>query len=170
MARTALIIIAQESYQDQELAGTKDALVAAGFTVVLGSTDAGTCTGKFGGTQQATLSLREIDVSQFDRIAFMGGPGAGELKDNPEGLRIARETVAHKLPLGAICIAPTILAAAGVLQGRMATVWNNDKLQQPFLESHGATYTGEAVTIDGLIITGNGPAAAEEFGQVFAGL
>jgi putative intracellular protease/amidase len=37
-----------------------------------------------------------------------------------------------------------------------------------FFEQKGATYTGEDVTVDGLIITANGPKAAEEFGKKFA--
>ena len=73
-------------------------------------------------------------------------------------------------PLGAICIAPTILAAAGVLEGIKATVWNRDNAESAFLELHGAIFTNESVTQDGLIITGNGPEAAEEFGKIFASL
>lgn len=170
MARTALLVIAQEGYQDQELDGTRHPLIDAGFDLVLCSTQAGVCTGKFGGTERATLALRDVDVSQFERIAFIGGPGAAVLKDDPQALRVAREAVEHALPLGAICIAPTILAAAGVLQGRQATVWNGDGQQGVFLEQSGAVYTGQAVTVDGLIVTGNGPTAAEEFGRVFASL
>lgn len=170
MPRTALIVIAKEGYQDHELEGVRSALLQAEYMCVLASTEAGTCTGKFGGTEKATLALRDVDVSQLDRIVFIGGPGAGALKDDTHAQRVARETVEHQLPLGAICIAPTILAAAGVLNGRRATVWNTDGKQQEFLELHGATYTGDTVTIDGSIVTGNGPTAAEEFGRAFAAL
>lgn len=74
------------------------------------------------------------------------------------------------MPLGAICIAPTILAKAHVLEGRRATVWNVDEKQSQLLEKYGAEYTGEAVTIDGNIVTGNGPKAAVEFGKALAAL
>lgn len=33
------------------------------------------------------------------------------------------------------------------------------------LKSNGAEYSGERITIDGRIITGDGPEAAEEFGN-----
>lgn len=166
----ALIIIAQKGYQDKELAGTRKELEEAGFNVTLASTEAGTCSGKLGGTETAKIALRDVVVPRFHRIVFIGGPGAHELAADVDALNVARAAVKAQIPLGAICIAPTILAAAGVLQGKKATVWDDgERTQIKFLEEHGATYSGEVVTVDGLIVTGNGPEAAEEFGRVLAG-
>lgn len=168
--KSALLLIAKQGYQDIELQGTRDALVAAGFDVVLGSTETGECIGKFDGREQATVALRDIDSAQYDRIAFIGGPGASNLWKNEDALRVAHDAAAAGKPFGAICIAPTILAVAGVLRGKRATVWNEDGQQQAFLEDQGATYTGEPVTVDGNIVTANGPGAAEEFGKTLASL
>ena len=168
--KPALVIIAKEGFQDKELEGTRRGLKEAGFDITLASTEAGPCTGKFGSTEQADIALRDVVVSRFDRIAFIGGPGAHELAENFDALNVARATVQANIPLGAICIAPTVLAAAGVLRGKRATVWDKDGEQERFLVEHGATYTGEPVTVDGLIVTGNGPEAAEEFGREFAAL
>lgn len=168
--KKALLIIAQNGYQDVELDGTRRGLLDAGFEVVLGSTAAGLCAGKLGGTEQAVIAMKDVNVADYDRVAFIGGPGAATLKDDPEALRIARETFAAKIPLGAICIAPTILAAAGVLAGKKATVWDSEGEQITFLKQCGAEYSGESVTRDGLIVTGNGPKAAEEFGRMFAAI
>jgi protease I len=170
MSKKALVIIAKEGFQDKELAGTRLGLQAGGFDIVLASTEAGPCTGKFGSIEQAALALRDVNLADYDRVAFIGGPGAHTLKDDPDALRIAREWAATGKPFGAICIAPTVLAAAGVLKGKRATVWNKDGEQGPFLESHGATYTGEPVTVDGNIVTGDGPEAAEAFGKALASL
>lgn len=82
---------------------------------------------------------------------------------------MARATVEAGKPLGAICIAPLILAKAGVLKGRKATVWDSGGEQIAILKAHGAVYTDQAVVIDGSVVTGNGPGAAGEFGRVFAG-
>jgi protease I len=167
----ALIIIAQKGYQDIEEAETRKALEAAGQSIVHASSSKGACIGKLGGTMEATVTLKDVRVANYDRIAFIGGPGAAVFAEDPEVLRIAREAVAADLPLGAICIAPTILAAAGVLRGKRATVWDDgQETQIRFLEGHGALYSGERVTVDGLIVTGNGPAAAEEFGKALAGM
>ena len=168
--RSALIIVAKDGYQDMEYAGTRKGLEDAGFTIVIASTATGPCRGKFGGSIEATVALPDVVVRDYDRVAYIGGPGAGELWKNDDAKRIARDVVAAGKPLGAICIAPTILAAAGVLKNKRATVWNEDGEQQGFIESYGAVYTGEAVTGDGLIVTGNGPGAAEEFGRVLAAI
>ena len=166
----ALLIIAQKGYQDLEYAGTRKGLENASYAITLASTEAGECIGKFGGKEKATIILRDTDVSLFDVIAFIGGPGAAALADNEDAKRVARDAVAFGKVLGAICIAPTILARAGVLKGKRATVWDSEGEQAALLESGGAFYTGNAVTVDGKIVTGNGPAAAEEFGRVLAGL
>jgi protease I len=168
--KPALIVIAQEGFQDVELAGTRKGLTDAGFEIVLASTETGECIGKFGGKENASIALRDVIVSDYDRIAFIGGPGAHALAKNIEALNVARAVAKANMPLGAICIAPTILAAAGILRGKKATVWDKDGEQERFLTEHGATYTGEPVTVDGLVVTGNGPEAAEEFGKVLAAL
>ena len=75
--KKSLLIIAQQGFQDVELDGTRKGLVDAGFSIVLASTEAGECTGKFGGKETATVALRDVNVADYDRIAFIGGPGAG---------------------------------------------------------------------------------------------
>lgn len=168
--KKVLIVIAQTGYQDFEYAGTRKGLEDAGFEVVTGSVGTGLCQGKLGGSVEATIALKNVEVKDYDRIAFIGGPGAKVLDSDSEAFRIVREVVAAGKPLGAICIAPRILAAAGVLKGVKATVWNEDGEQGDFLEEHGAIYTGEHVVVDGRIVTADGPASAEEFGKVLAGL
>ena len=182
---SALLIIAPEGFQDQEYAGTRKGLEDARYAITVASTRVGTCTGKFGGKQEATVALKGVDISSFDKVAFIGGPGAAALADNEDAKQIARETVAQGKILGAICIAPLILARAGVLKGKHATVWDpstrsasglarSGQVAPPtpsqILQEEGATYTGKDVTVDGKIVTGNGPATAEKFGKVLAGL
>jgi len=167
--RTALLIVAQQGFQDLEYEGTRKGLTDAGFAVVIGSKAKGLCTGKFGEKISAIVALQDVVVEDYDRIAFIGGPGAAAFASDPEALKIANDTVRAGLPLGAICIAPTILAKARVLDGKRATIWDDGEgTQVRLLEQMGATYTGDTVTVDGLIVTGNGPEAAEEFGRAFA--
>lgn len=168
--KKALIVIAQEGYQDVELQGTRDGLTRAKLEIVLCSKEAKTCSGKFGGREEAAVAMRSVDPSEYDRFAFIGGPGAGQLRDDPEALALAQSVTATGKPVGAICIAPTILAAAGVLKGKKATVWNNDDKQGVYIEAFGATYVPEHVVLDGQLVTADGPEAAGEFGNVLARL
>ena len=166
--RTVLLIIAPQGFQDHELAGTRKGLKKAGFRIILGSTLIGSCIGKFGSTEQATVALKDCRVEDYDRIGFIGGPGAEALADDEDAKALAKATVVAGKPLGAICIAPLILTKAGLLKGKRATVWDSGGEQISILKQHGAIYTGEDVTQDGLIVTANGEKAAEKFGEVFA--
>ena len=167
---TALIVVAQQGYQDHELEGTARGLADAGFELTLCSKEEGPCTGKLGTQLDATIAMRDADTADFDCIAFIGGPGARVLAEDDEAIELAQRFSLRGKPIGAICIAPTILAEAGILQGKKATAWNEDGLQKNFLMSRGATFTGAPVTVDGSIVTGNGPDAAQEFGRTFASI
>lgn len=162
----ALIILAQEGYQDHEYEGTRRGLEDGGYMMTIASSNIGLCSGKLGGSEEATVALVDVDVADYDLIAFIGGPGAAAFASDPQALRIANDAFRSDKKLGAICIAPTILAKAHVLSGKRATVWNQDGKQQEVLGTYGAEFTDETVTIDGNIVTGNGPEAAEEFGRI----
>ncbi|MBI2572284.1 DJ-1/PfpI family protein [Candidatus Woesearchaeota archaeon] len=159
---TALFIIANEGYQDREYGVPKEILEKAGIHVTTAAKKKGLCHGSMGGTVNA-IALSDAVENDFDIIIFVGGPGSAVYQK--EGL--AHSLVRHALEtgkmIGAICLAPTILAYAGVLKGKKATVWNLDGKQEAILATNGATFTNEAVTIDGKIVTANGPMAAEAF-------
>jgi 4-methyl-5(b-hydroxyethyl)-thiazole monophosphate biosynthesis len=60
--------------------------------------------------------------------------------------------------IAAICASPAVvLAPLGILEGKKATCYPGF---EKALEETGATYTGDLVTVDGNITTGEGPAAA----------
>ncbi|MEK6845127.1 MAG: DJ-1/PfpI family protein [Nanoarchaeota archaeon] len=161
----AVFIIAQVGYQDLEYNIPKKILENAGIETVTASKRGGTCSGKLGGMVKDTLALADVKAELYDAVIFIGGPGAVNYQQDAEAHKIAQEAKnSHKL-LAAICIAPTILAYAGVLERRKATVWNEDGQQERVLTSHGVRYVNESVVVDGKIITANGPAAAEKFGK-----
>jgi protease I len=175
MSKTALVVIALKGFQDHELAGVAKGLTAHGFKYDLcGKESNHEAVGKFGTKQTTTVSMREANVDKYDRVAFIGGPGAGTLKDEPDALELARRFSQANKIIGAICVAPMILASAGLLKGKKATVWDSKQGTGPethYLAEHGAHFvTQTPVVVDGKIVTGNGPDAAEEFGKVFATL
>ncbi|PIN76441.1 thiamine biosynthesis protein ThiJ [Candidatus Woesearchaeota archaeon CG10_big_fil_rev_8_21_14_0_10_36_11] len=161
----ALFIVAQEGYQDHEYELPKKILESANINVITASTNVGPCKGNLGGTTEATVALANIDVSDYGAIVFIGGPGAATFQHDVQAHLTAQEAFNRKKVLAAICIAPTILAYAGVLDGKEATVWNNDGKQSKILEENGATFVNEQVVVDGKIVTANGPKAAEMFGK-----
>ncbi|MDD5751879.1 MAG: DJ-1/PfpI family protein [Candidatus Peribacteraceae bacterium] len=171
MSKNILLILAPTGYQDIEYQRTRAVLEQAGCVIVVASGRGGTAQGKFGGSVEQAVPLTGVQVEDFDAIVFIGGPGAEAYTRDPEALRIAHQAMRAEMPLGAICIAPLILAKAKVLGGRRATVWDDGQETQANILRHaGAQYTGDSVTRDGMIVTGNGPEASEEFGRTLVEL
>ncbi|MFH1542757.1 MAG: DJ-1/PfpI family protein [bacterium] len=162
MSNKVAIIIARQNFRDEEYFEPKAVFEQAGLQITTVSTQVGTATGKYGKTTTVDLPLEQLDVSEYDVIAFIGGPGSYELRDNKTAHKIAQETVKQDKLLAAICAAPGILAKAGVLKGKKATMFEPD---QDILIQHGATFTGNGVEVDGKIITATGPETAKSWAK-----
>ncbi len=67
--------------------------------------------------------------------------------------------------MAAICAAPTVLAAFGLLEGKRATVYPG--MDAP-LTAAGAEYTGLPLSVDGNIVTGEALGAAIPFALALA--
>ncbi|MDP2864459.1 MAG: DJ-1/PfpI family protein [bacterium] len=179
------MIIAFRDFRDEEYFVPKDILEGAGVEIKTVSTQEGTAIGADGGEVEIDLLISEINIdefadlqgksshdsiqsiSSFDAVVFIGGPGALKYLDNEDSYRVAKETVLQDKPIAAICISPVILAKAGVLEGKQATVWSSPMDREPVrtLKDYGAVYQDLPVVIDGKVITGNGPASAKRFAE-----
>ena len=161
------MIIAFKDFRDEEYFVPKEILEKAGAEIKTVSNKMGTAIGADGGDVKVDLLVSEINPAEFAAVVFIGGSGCLENLDNESSYRVAQETVSQNRVLASICISPVILAKAGVLEGRKATVWSSvmDRSSVRILKDNGTIYQDEDVVVDGKIITGNGPAAAKEFGQ-----
>ncbi len=163
--KTVLMVIAPEDFRDEEYAHPKEVLESRGAEVVTASTRTGTCTGKLGMTATAGVAIAEADALDYDAVVFVGGPGSKVFFDDPFAHSLARAAREEGRVVAAICIAPSVLAHAGLLKGWPATAFET---QQSDLEKHGAIWTGDPVTVEGFIITANGPDSARAFGEAIA--
>lgn len=157
-----LIIIPPERFRDEELFLPLEEFKKADHLVVIASTRIGSCPGSRGGYAEAQIALNDVKSAQFDAVVFIGGGGATLLFDNPQAHAIAREMSANQRIVAAICLAPVILARAGILKGKNATVSGQKAAE---IESFGANYTEPGVTVDANCITANAPKASRLFGQ-----
>lgn len=164
----ALIIIAQRGFQDKEYLPTREKLENAGIKVKVASVTTKEAIGKFEGKVIPDLAIKDADPSNYNAIVIIGGPGTIILAEQPEIYTLLKQSDEQKKLIAAICLAPTILAKADLLRMKKATVWNGDGMQSAIIEREGAQYTGEDVTVDGRIITANGPDASEAFGKKIA--
>jgi len=157
-----LVVVAPQNFRDEEFFEPKRVFDEAGATVVIASKGVMEAVGLLGGKTEVDKDLSEVKASDFDAVVFVGGGGATIYFDEPLALNMAKTMfVAGKVVAG-ICVGPTILARADVLNGRRATAFASEK---DVLEAAGAIYTGEAVTVDGQIVTARGPEAATAFGR-----
>lgn len=162
-----LMVIAFKDFKDEEYFVPKEIFEQASAIVLTASDFIGTAVGVSGGEVNIDLNIKDAKAEDYDTVVFVGGPGAYKYLDNSDFHHLAEETVAADKVLGAICIAPAILAKAGVLSGKKATVWSNalDKSAIKILKENGAVFQDEKVVVDGKIVTADGPAAAKEFGE-----
>lgn len=166
------MIMAFKNFRDAEYFVTKETLEKFGVVVTSVSTKKGIALGADGGEVEVDLTLEELKLADFNGIIFIGGPGALKELDNENSYNLIRETVSQNKVLGSICISPVILAKAGVLKNRKATVWSSPLDRSPIkiFKENRVKYVPEEVVVDGKIVTGNGPDAAEEFGIKLVGV
>lgn len=161
-AKKVLFIIAHSNFRDEELKIPTEMLESKGAQISIASDVKGEATGMLGAKVDIRLSLAEVNVRSYDAVVFVGGSGATSLFNNGRAHGIAQEAVSDGKVLGAICLAPSILARAGVLKGKKATVFSSEA---GTLKKSGAVYTGGSVERDGMIVTADGPESARQFGQ-----
>lgn len=162
---TVVMVIAPRMFRDEEYDHPKQVFEQHGFDVTTASTQPGETVGKLGMVATAETSVADAAKRDWDAVVFVGGAGASVFFDDPDAHALARKVANAGGVVSAICIAPSTLAHAGLLDGVHATAFPS---QEGDLRAHGAIWTGEPVSMDERIVTGNGPEAATAFGRAVA--
>lgn len=160
-----LIIVAQNGFRDEEYLKPRMILENAGAKITVASSSLNTASGMLGFRVMPDLTIDTVKVSDYQAIVFIGGIGAREYFNNKKAHQIAIEANNAGKIISAICIAPSILANAGILKDKRATAFPSEQLN---LKLKGAKYTASLVEVDNNIITAKGPEAASEFGKTIA--
>ncbi len=148
-----------EGFEELEAVTLIDVLRRAGLEVVVASLGDSPVAGSHGIRIAADTPLAALAEQEFDMIAMPGGmPGAEHLKKDARIAALVRRLHAEGKPVAAICAAPMVLEAAGVLDGRRATSYPG------FLKDAAkTTIVNEAVVNDRGVITSRGPGTALDF-------
>jgi len=165
--KKAIFIVAFRDFRDEEYFKPKEILEKTGIEIKTASNKMGIAVGADGGETKIDLLVSEINPKNFDAIIFIGGPGCLKNLDNENSYKIIQDAINENKVLASICISPVILAKAGALKGKKATVWSSsfDKNPIKILKENKAVYLPNLLVVEGKIITANGPEAAEEFGK-----
>jgi protease I len=162
-----LIVIAPEKFRDEEFSVPAAALQKAGIGYDIVSKTRGVCTGMLGTKVNATLSFEDVEPKTYDGILIVGGGGAQVYLWDDEILgEMVKYLHASAKVVAAICLAPVVLARAGILKGKKATYFNSPVSFRE-MRAGGAVLVDKAVVTDDRIVTANGPAAAAEFAEAF---
>ncbi|KKQ68659.1 MAG: hypothetical protein A3F95_02070 [Candidatus Nealsonbacteria bacterium RIFCSPLOWO2_12_FULL_39_31] len=163
--KSVAMVIAFRDFRDEEYFIPKRTLEEADAKIETFSDSLGQAMGMSGGEAEVDGLIENLNSKNYDAVLFIGGSGADDYIDNPACHKIVRETIEAGKTVGAICIAPAILAKARVLSGKKATVWSSalDKSMVKLLKDCGAVYRSDPVIADRNIVTASGPDFAEEF-------
>jgi len=155
-----LFVVAQKDFRDEELSKPKKILDDAGYATRVASITTDFAYGAMGAKIKPDLAVKDAKAEDYEYVVVVGGSGAPKLADYPEVL----ELLGNAKKVAAICAGPMVLARAGVLNGKNATVFKSQELLDA-LEQGGANFLDKSVVVDGTTVTANGPGAAEEFGK-----
>ncbi len=165
MSHQRALFILQEHFNDSEYGEPRTTLEEKGIAVIVASAPLDTVTSYEGWTKvQPDILLSEVRAADYDIIVFVGGYPYNA--NGAQAHRIAQETVAEGKFVAGICNGVIAMARAGILDGKRVTALTYHPASE--LEEEGAILTSDTVERDGIIITGNGPAASSQFGEAIA--
>ena len=155
---TVLALLA-EGFEEIEAFTPIDLLRRAGVDVTIAAlSEQRHVTGRSGITTHADAALSEIGGHLFDLLFLPGGPGVKNLRGDPRVSAAVEHHAAAGKWLAAICAAPTVLNASGLLEGRRYTAHFSVAGELPHI------LADQRVVADGNILTSRGAGTALDFG------
>ncbi|MEH6346888.1 MAG: DJ-1/PfpI family protein [Bermanella sp.] len=110
--------------------------------------------------------VENINLNEFDALAIPGGfEPAGFYDDalSEPFLDVIRYFHNHDKNIASVCVSSLALGAAGVLEGKRATIYHQKNgIRKQQLEDNGAIFVDEALVCDDNKITSTGPGTAIE--------
>lgn len=156
---TKILIPIADGFEEIEAITNIDVLRRAGLDVVTAGIGSKTIRGDHGIKVETDIEIADADSDDFTAVVLPGGmPGAANLRESGALLKIIREINESGGLCAAVCAAPIVLEAAGILEGKDATSYPGFGEEMP-----SANYKEDRVVVDGNIITGRGPGVAMEF-------
>ena len=145
-----------EGFEEIEAVAVIDVLRRAGIKVTTAGIPTGMIVGSHGIQIVADAKFDGINAKEFDAIVLPGGPGHRNLLRSERLLATIADFDYRGKVIAAICASPLVLAKAGIMTNKKATIY-------PGLEREIPRPRPDKVVIDGNIITSQGPGTAIEF-------
>ncbi len=159
-AASKVLVPLASGFEETEAVAIIDVLRRAGIDVCVAGLEPGPITGAHGIALVTDAELDSVRDAVFDMIVLPGGmPGTTRLSEDERVLELVREIHARGRTTAAICAAPLVLHAAGLLDGVPVT-------SHPSVRSElGGADVRDAPRVlrSGTIVTSQGPGTALEF-------
>jgi protease I len=164
LAGKRVAILVEQEFEDSELSGPRDALLAAGATVVLiGPTSGAEFRGKRGDTVVTSeLAAGAARMKDFDALVIPGGHAPDKMRMRHAMVDLARDAMDAGKPVAAICHGPQLLISANALRGRTLTCWPSIAID---VKNAGGLYVDKPVVEDGNLITSRKPDDVRVFSE-----
>lgn len=151
----ALVILA-DGFEDIEAFTVIDVLRRAGVFVTTAGLNTTMVESMNKVRAMADKKLSEITENDFDAIILPGGPGHRNLLNSSAVLELVKKFDKNKKLVAAICAAPAVLAKAGILEEKIATIY-------PGMESQIPKPRDAKVIVAGNVVTSRSPGTALDF-------
>lgn len=150
--------------EEIEAVTTIDILRRAGVTVVSAGLDNQPVRASRGVILVPDTTLDAVLNDSFDMIVLPGGqPGTDNLNADKRIIALLQKMAKQGKHVAAICAAPSVLASAGLLDGKKATSFPTCLEDFPKVNVQAS-----AVVEDGNIVTSRGPGTAMDFALTLA--
>ena len=146
-----------DGFEEIEATTTIDVLRRGGINVTTAGLQGTIVRGARGVKLIADMKMDDVNFDKYDGMILVGGdPGWKNLSMSKRIMDAVQKYHGSRKTLAAICAAPCILAKAGVLADKRATVY-------PGMEREIPRPRSDKVIADGHIITSQGPGTAVDF-------
>lgn len=163
--KQVLMVIAPEDFRDEEYLEPRKVFEREGAVVKVASTRVVKARGMLGVQVNVGSGLEGLKVQDYDAVVVVGGQGSPRHLWGSEALhQLLREASKAGKVVASICLSGAVLARAGLLKGKKATVFNAPEAVEE-MRRGGADYAGDGVVNDGRIVTASGPDVARAFGE-----
>jgi len=103
-----------------------------------------------GYTLKATAAFRDVNPVSYVGMVITGGRAPEYLRYDPDLVRITKAFVAAHKPVASVCHGVEILAAAGVIAGKVVTTVAKCRYD---VENSGGKYVDKEVAVSGCLVT-----------------
>lgn len=163
-----LIAIPPEKFRDDELFIPVKVFQDAGVSYDIVSIYAGIVMGMYGKKAKVNRTFEDVLLKgsdEYSGLIIIGGPGTQtHLWNNRDLHELLKIFNTKNKVIGGIDNAPLVIAKAGLLKKREATIIPGQTVREMMVED--AIVVNKSIVYNNKIVTANGPEVAEQFGKI----